>query len=125
MLEAARQGNLASVKGLIEKGATLEAKTSYGQTPLYLAAMNGHLEVAQFLLDKGAQTEIRDTFYNAPMQAFVIMRKHYPVAKLLITKGTGPIDETLAAVVGTGNVELIQVVLDKGKPSQGALNKAL
>jgi hypothetical protein len=42
LLEAARRGDLAAVKSLIEKGSAIEAKTSYGQTPLYLAAMNGH-----------------------------------------------------------------------------------
>ena len=124
LLSAARQGDVAAVKALVEKGASIEAKTPYGQTPLYLAAMNGHLEAARFLVDKGAQTDIRDTFYKAPMLAFVIMRKHYDVAKLLISKGSGPIDETLAGVAGTGNIELIQAVLDKGKPSQSALNKA-
>jgi ankyrin repeat protein len=39
LLAAARTGDLVSIKALIEKGAALETKTPYGQTPLYLAAM--------------------------------------------------------------------------------------
>jgi len=53
LLAASRGGDLAAVRQLIEKGAAIEAKTAYGQTPLYLAAMNGHEEVVRFLLEKG------------------------------------------------------------------------
>src|SRR5215813_14206748 len=67
LLSAARAGDLAAVKASLDKGATLEAKTPYGQTPLYLAAMQGHEEVVRFLLDKGATTEVKDTFYKASM----------------------------------------------------------
>src|SRR5260221_7200937 len=77
LLSASRAGDLAAVKTAIEGGAALETKTPYGQTPLYLAAMNGHEEVVRFLLDKGAGTDVRDTFYKAPMLGFVIQRKHW------------------------------------------------
>ncbi len=39
LLAAARKGDLDSVKALCQKGASLETKTPYGQTPLYLAAI--------------------------------------------------------------------------------------
>src|SRR5438132_13009401 len=84
LLDAARQGDLPAIKSLLEKGAALETKTPYGQTPLYLAAMNGHEEVVKFLLDKGASIDVRDTFYKAPMLGFVMQRKHYAIAKMLI-----------------------------------------
>src|SRR5947209_5684527 len=77
LLDAARKGDLVSVKALLAKGAAIETKTPYGQTPLYLAAMNGRADVVEFLLDKGASTDVRDTFYKAPILAFVLMRKHY------------------------------------------------
>lgn len=124
LLTAAREGDLAAVKSLVEKGAALETKTSYGQTPLYLAAMSGHGEIVAFLLDKGASTEVRDTFYKAPMLTFVIARKHYDIAKMLIAKGSGNIDETLTAVAGSGNAELVQAVIEKGKPAQASLDTA-
>ena len=124
LLSAARSGDLAAVKASVEKGADLETKTPYGQTPLYLAAMNGHSEVAAFLLDKGASAEVRDTFYKASMLAFVIQRKHYGIAKMLIAKSTGNLDETLLGVATDGNAELVQAVLDRGKISQDALDKS-
>jgi hypothetical protein len=124
LLDAARDGDLPAVKGLLEKGAAIETKTSYGQTPLYLAAMNGHREVVKLLLDKGASTDVRDTFYKAPMLAFVMMRKHFDIAKMLIAKSTGSPDDLLGAVAGSGNPEMVQAVLNKGKPGQASLDKA-
>ncbi len=124
LLAAARKGDLAVVKDLIGKGASIETKTSYGQTPLYLAAMQGHRDVVDFLLDKGASTNVQDTFYKAPMLAFVMQRKHYDVAKSLIAKGAGSPDDILEPVAGSGNADLVQAVLDKGKPSQTTLDRA-
>jgi Ankyrin repeats (3 copies) len=123
LLSASRLGNLAAVTAAVEKGAALETKTAYGQTPLYLAAMNGHEEVVRFLLDKGASTDVKDTFYKAPMLVFVIQRKHWDVAKLLVSKTSNP-DQTLSDVAGAGRAELVQAVLDNGKPSQASLDKA-
>ena len=124
LLEAARKGDLVSVKALVEKGAPIEARTPYGQTPLYLAAMNGREDVVKFLLEKGASTDVRDTFYKSSILGFVIMRKHYGIAKMLIAKGGGATDENLAAVTMSGNADLVQAVLEKAKPSQAALDKA-
>ena len=93
LLAAARKGDLDTVKALIDKGAPVEAKTPYGQTPLYLAAMSGHEAVVRFLLDKGAKTDVTDTFYKASMLDFVLERKHYAVAKMMIAKGIGNADD--------------------------------
>jgi len=123
LLSAARAGDLAAAKTAIEHSAALETKTPYGQTPLYLAAMNGHEDVVRYLLDKGANTNVRDTFYKAPMLAFVLQRKHWGVAKLLAAKSTNP-DQDLGDVSGTGRAELVQAVLAAGKPSQASLDKA-
>ena len=124
LLAAARKGDLVTIKALIEKGAALETKTPYGQTPLYVAAMNGHDEAVQFLLDKGANTDVTDTFYKESMLGFVLQRKHYSIAKMIIAKGGGNADKQLADVADTGQADLVQLVLEKGKPSQAALDSA-
>lgn len=122
LLSAARNGDLASVKALCEQGAAIETKTPYGQTPLYLAAMNGHEDVVRFLIGKGANTEVKDSFYNESMLGFTLYRKHYAVAKMLIAKG-GNADDQLSDVVQAENADLVQAVLAKGKASQTVLDK--
>ena len=124
LLAAARSGVVAAVRLLVEKGAAVEAKTPYGQTALYLAAMNGHEEVVRFLLEKGASADVKDTFYKASMLDFVLQRKHYSVARMLVRKGAGEPDSVLASVAQAGNAELLQAFLDAAKPSQPALDRA-
>lgn len=123
LLESARTGDLTAVQALIAKGAALETKTAYGQTPLYLAAMNGREDVVRFLLEKGANPDVHDTFYKASMLDFVLQRKHYGVAKMLILKLSANSDEVLESVATTGNAELVGALLETGKPSQPALDK--
>ncbi|HLY20717.1 MAG TPA: ankyrin repeat domain-containing protein [Bryobacteraceae bacterium] len=122
LLNAARKGDLDTVKALIDKGAPVEAKTPYGQTPLYLAAMSGHDAVVQYLLEKGAKTDITDTFYKASILIFVLERKHYSVAKMLIAKGSGKVDDELKEVADTDQTDLVQAVIQKGQPSQKVLD---
>jgi hypothetical protein len=124
LLNAARKGDLDTVKALIEKGAPMEAKTPYGQTSLYLAAMSGHEAVVRFLLDKGAKTDVIDNFYKASMLDFVLVRKHYAVAKIIVAKGNDKADEDLKAVADAGQADLVQAVLEKGKTTQPALDSA-
>jgi hypothetical protein len=123
LLEAARSGDLAAVQALIAKGAALETTTAYGQTPLYLAAMNGREDVVRYLLDKGANPDVHDTFYKASMLDFVLQRKHYGVAQMLIRKSSANPDDLLASVAPTGNVDLVAALLETRKPSQPALDK--
>ena len=123
LLDAARKGDLAAVRTLCEKGAAIETKTPYGQTPLYVAAMNGHTDVVRFLVEKGANTAVKDTFYHAGMLDFTLQRKHYDAAKIIIAKGNGSLDDDLAAAAESEQADLVEAVLAKGKPGQPALDK--
>jgi len=120
LLEASRKGDLDAVKALIEKGASIEAQTPYGQTPLFMAAMSGHEAVVGYLLDKGAKADLNDTFYKASLFDFVVTRKHFAVARLLIAKGKGNPDEELKSA--SDYPDLVKAVLENGKPSQEALD---
>jgi hypothetical protein len=122
LLDSARRGDLAQVKAALENQASLEAKTRYGQTPLYLAAMNGHTEVVRFLLEKGAQTDVTDTFYKSSAIGFAASRKHMETVKLLLPHST-EFDRNLDTATSLRNPELVAAVLAAGKPSQTALNR--
>jgi hypothetical protein len=124
LLSASRRGDLATVRQLVEKGAAIETKTEYGQTPLYLAAMNGHEDVVRFLLEKGANPDVTDTFYKMPMLVFILSRSHYGIAKLLLQKWTSAPDLILPQLLQTGNADLVGTLLDNSKPSQAAIDSA-
>src|SRR3712207_2495053 len=62
--EAARSGDAAAVRALLERGADVNARFRYGQTALFKAAERGHVEVVKLLLERGADPNVKDTFYG-------------------------------------------------------------
>ena len=50
-----KEGDLQLVRALLEAGADVNARSSTGQTPLFLAKQWGRAEVVQLLLDYGAK----------------------------------------------------------------------
>jgi len=125
LLSASRKGDLASVRALVEKGADLETKTSYGQTPIYIAAMQGHLLVVEFLLSKGANAEVRDTFYKGRVIDFAMMRKHHDVVKLLLTKKAVDPDPSFVSMVTNARADIVQAAIDTGKVKPETLTRGL
>jgi len=47
LIKAASSGNLANVKGLLDQGADVNAKTTNNATALTFASKDGHLPVMQ------------------------------------------------------------------------------
>ena len=58
--EASENGNLPMVEHLVKKGADMEAKGAYDNTPLHHASVNGHLPVVEFLVENGADMEAKE-----------------------------------------------------------------
>jgi ankyrin repeat protein len=54
LLFAARQGQLNSVRALLDGGAEINLGDTDGNTALVLAILNTHYDLAQYLIDKGA-----------------------------------------------------------------------
>src|SRR4051794_7371955 len=63
--EAARKGDAAAVKKLLDEGVDANTKFRYDRTALSFAADRGHVDVVKVLLDRGADANIKDTFYGA------------------------------------------------------------
>jgi uncharacterized protein len=90
---AARRGDAAAVKKLLDEGLDVNTKFRYNATALSYAADRGHVDVVKLLLDRGADVHAKDTFYgNTPLSWAVspaMGRKpqHVEVVRLLLAKG--------------------------------------
>ena len=90
---AARKGDAAAVKKLLDEGVDVNTKFRYDRTALSFAADRGHVEVVKLLLERGADVNARDTFYHATPLTWTInpamerTPRHVDVLRLLLAKG--------------------------------------
>eukprot|EP00756_Hemistasia_phaeocysticola_P029206 Hpha_TRINITY_DN16216_c1_g1::TRINITY_DN16216_c1_g1_i25::g.12766::m.12766 len=82
LVQAAQWGNTATVRRLVESGASLEAKGGWGYTALMKAAMYGHTATVQLLLDKGASVEAKNNYGNTALN-YAMQNRKDEVAKIL------------------------------------------
>lgn len=81
--DAARRGELESVKQAVEAGVDVNSVTHCGASALSFAADRGHFEIVQFLLSEQADPNIKDTFYNATPTTWASAANRYEVMILL------------------------------------------
>ncbi|MBO9492600.1 ankyrin repeat domain-containing protein [Thalassotalea sp. G20_0] len=67
LLKAAGDGDLGSVKALLEQGADIEARDWSGRTPLFRAVMSENPEVLNVILAAGACLNARDCYGRTPL----------------------------------------------------------
>jgi hypothetical protein len=123
--EAARVGDAAAVKSLLDGGADVNARFRYDQTPLFKAAERGHTEVVRLLLERGAQPNLKDTFYGATPITWAAEKGHVEAVRALLEKGSEGADEVLSGGVRSGNLALVRAALEAGKPKPESLTAAL
>ncbi len=124
---AARQGDLAKVKSLLDQGIDVNAATAYGSTALCFAADRGHVEVVKLLLDRGANPNPRDTFYKMSALDWAQANGHFPVITAIYAAGGSGADDALLQAVGSKNIRLLEALLAANcvKPETLALAKRL
>lgn len=123
--EAARKGDAAAVKALLDKGADVNAKFRYGATALSYAADKGHVEVVNVLLERGADVNVKDTFYQSTPIQWAIEKGHVQIIKALLDKGAEGVEDVLLAGAREGNAELVRIALAKGGLRPETLTQAL
>ena len=129
--DAARKGDAASVKRLLDAGVDVNTKFRYDATALFYACDAGNVDVVKVLLDHGADLTLKDTFYGFTplMLAVGPARKktpaHTEIAKLLIAKGSPGKDVALSAAVDEDDEGLAKAVLESGGLPAAALTDAL
>lgn len=111
LFEAARRGDAAAVKALLDRGVDVNAKFRYGATALSYASDKGHLEVVKLLLERKADVNVKDTFYNATPIIWAAQKGHAQVVDALIAGGATGIEDALQIGAGSGHTELVRVLL--------------
>ena len=64
---AAKDGNLALTKSLLEQNLNVNHKNANGNTALHNAAAAGKLEMVKFLVSRGANIKIRNNYGETPL----------------------------------------------------------
>jgi ankyrin repeat protein len=60
IIQAAGNGQMATVVALLDQGVSPDTRDSNGITPLMAAAAKGHFEIVQTLMIRGAHKELTD-----------------------------------------------------------------
>ena len=88
LLLAAYEGDVTTVKSLIDQGADVNQKDNSGMTALIWAASEGRLDVTKVLLAKGADVNVmHKQSYVTPLMA-AAFSGHAELVQLLLTKGS-------------------------------------
>ena len=74
------------VKTLLAKGAEVDVKNKWGETPLHEAAEHGHLDVVKALLAKGAEVDAKNKHGKTPLH-LAAKDGNLDVVKELLAKG--------------------------------------
>src|SRR5439155_24934472 len=115
--EAARGGDVAAVRKLLDEGVDVNTKYRYDRTALSFACDRGHLDVVKLLLDRGADVNIEDTFYHATPLTWAVSpalgRKpqHAEIVGLLLKRGAKRKDGALMGAVAAKDLEMTKTVL--------------
>ncbi len=118
--DAARKGDAAAVKKLLDEGVDVNTKFRYGTTALFFACDHGHVDVVKVLLDKGADLTLKDSFYGfTPLMLAVSPAQkkkpeHTEIAKLLIAKGAPGKEDALRSAIEDGDAVLTKFILETG-----------
>jgi hypothetical protein len=129
--EAARKGDAAAVKTLLDEGVDVNTKYRYDRTALSFACDRGNLEVVKVLLDRGADVNVKDTFYGATALTWAsspaMGRKpqHAEIVGLLLKHGAQGKEDALMAAVNAPDAAMTKVILEQGGLSPDRLGDAL
>ncbi|MCL7390365.1 MAG: ankyrin repeat domain-containing protein [Thaumarchaeota archaeon] len=86
LIDAAERGYLEEVRRLLDKGADVNARNDWWETPLHHAANGGHLSVVKLLVERGADINARDINGWTPLH-YAAQNGYLDVIEFLVEKG--------------------------------------
>jgi hypothetical protein len=84
--DALARGDVAAVRDLLSRGASIDARDRYGQTGLMVAARAGRLGLAEALIEHGADLNVTAKFGLSALMLAVV-NGHAEIAGLLARAG--------------------------------------
>jgi ankyrin repeat protein len=117
LLFAAREGNMETVKVLLDAGAPIgQASEGDHTSPMLMAAINGHFDIAKLLLDRGASPNQMSDAGATPLYATINVQY---AAKSLYPQPTAQKQQK------TTYLELMEALLKLGANPNARLSKHL
>src|SRR5688572_25426508 len=104
--EAARKGDLATVRALLDKGVKPDSPGRHGLTPLGVAASTGNFDVVRLLVERGANVNARESFFGSSVLEQATRGKYPEIVRWLLEKGSTDADGALYFAVETGDVAM-------------------
>jgi outer membrane protein assembly factor BamB len=113
--EAARAGDVARVRALLDSGVPADSPGRHGLTALMLASEQGHLEAARLLVERGASVRGREDFFHQSALDKALVGGHLALARFLVEKGADDVGLALATAAQKGDLDLARAVLASGQ----------
>jgi len=116
---AAKDGDSAAVRNLVNQRADVNAQQADGMTALHWAARSDDLDTAQFLIRSGANVKAVDRYGITPL-ALAAMNGSAPMTETLLKAGADPNaalpegETVLMTAARTGNPAVLKLLLAKG-----------
>jgi len=116
---AAEEGNIDTLKSLLERGADINARDASKQTPIDGAAVKGHVDVVRLLIERGAQVDLCDKWGRTPLQ-FSSRYGHVEVSRVLLDHGANVNTREryywtpMHLSAGNGHLDVVKLLLERG-----------
>lgn len=120
LVRAAGQGDIGTVRELLEKGADVNTRDpESGWTPLMSTAFSGNIDIVELLIKKGAHVNAQDKFSWTPLM-IASRSGHADIARVLLDAGADVNAKTntgytsLMAASKQGYADIVKLLLAKG-----------
>jgi len=122
LIDAAKQGDIGTVKHLLEQGAEPDAATGDGMTALHWAAERGHQKVLEVLISSGAAVNVKTRIGKYTPLHLASRSGHTEAVQELLRAGSNPNAPTTTsgvtplhlAAASIGGADAVSALLEHG-----------
>ena len=119
-LQAIVLRNARKVSKLLKMGADVNAKSSAGETPLYVASRLGYTEITQLLIDNGADVNAKSHFLDKVPLHVASAHGHIEIVPILLKNGADVNARDIGGKTALhlasrqGQTKIAQLLIDNG-----------